>query len=146
MARNAMKKTLILGALALAASTCAANARIVEISLDGTCNIYSIRFVDTVAVAVQDTPSCSGTYGGGVIAAVKNSGHAVVLALQDPSSPGVQWMLNVDYPFVNGGSFTLYQTTDGTRFTDALDGTYSLVGTPGMGAKTAKSVTAIAPH
>ncbi len=141
-----MKKTLIWGALALAVSTCAAEARTVEISLDGTCNTYSIRFMDTVSAAVQDTPSCSGTYGGGVIAVVKNSGHALVMALQDPSSPGVQWMLNIDYPFVTGGDFTLYQTTDGTRFTDALDGTYSLVGTPGMGGKTAKSATALARH
>ena len=141
-----MKKTLIWGALALAVSTCAANARTVEISLDGTCNVYSIRFMDTVSAAAQDTPSCSGTYGGGVIATVKNSGHALVLALQDPSSPGVQWMLNIDYPFVNGGDFTLYQTTDGTRFTDALDGTYSMVGTPGMGAKTSKSATSLARH
>jgi len=141
-----MKKTLIWGALALAVSTCAAGARTVEISLDGTCNIYSIRFVDTVSAGVQDSPGCSGTYGGGVIATVKNSGHALVLALQDPSSPGVQWMLNIDYPFVNGGDFTLYQTTDGTRFTDALDGTYSIVGTPGMGAKTRKSATSLARH
>lgn len=141
-----MKKTLIWGALAFSVSTCAANARIVEISLDGTCNIYSIKFMDTVSVAAQDTPSCSGTYGGGVIAAVKNSGHALVLALQDPSSPGVQWMLNIDYPFVNGGDFTLYQTTDGTRFTDALDGTYSMVGTPNMGAKSGKSATSLGRH
>lgn len=141
-----MKKTLIWGALALAASTCAANARTVEIHLDGTCNIYSIRFVDTVRVAVQDTPSCSGTYGGGVIGTVKNSGHTVVLALQDPSSPGVQWMLEVAYPFVDGGPFTLYQTTNGTNFVDALDGTYSMVGTPGMVAKTGKSATSLARH
>jgi len=141
-----MKKTLIWGALALAVSTCAAEARTVEISLDGTCNIYSIRFMDTVSASVQDTPTCSGTYGGGVIAVVKNSGHALVMALQDPSSPGVQWMLNIAYPFVDGGAFTLYQTTNGTNFADALDGTYSLVGTPGMGPKTRKSATSLARH
>jgi len=141
-----MKKTLIWGALALAVSTCAAEARTVEISLDGTCNIYSIRFMDTVSASVQDTPTCSGTYGGGVIAVVKNSGHALVMALQDPSSPGVQWMLNIAYPFVDGGAFTLYQTTNGTNFADALDGTYSLVGTPGMGPKTSKSATSLARH
>lgn len=141
-----MKKTLIWGALALAVSTCAANARTVEISLDGTCNIYSIHFMDTVSAAVQDTPSCSGTYGGGVIAVVKGFNKAVVMSLQDPSSPGVQWMLEVAYPFVDGGAFTLYQTTDGNNFADALDGTYSLVGTPGMGPKSGKSMTALARH
>jgi hypothetical protein len=77
---------------------------------------------------------------------VKNSGHTLVMALQDPSSPGVQWMLEVAYPFVDGGPFTLYQTTNGTNFVDALDGTYSMTGTPGMGAKTAKSATALARH
>ena len=138
-----MKKTFVWGALALAVSTSAANARVVEISLDGTCNIYSIKFMDTVSAAVQVTPSCSGTYGGGVIATVKGFNKALVVALQDASNPGVQRMLNIAYPFVDGGSFQLYQTTDGTRFTDALDGSYSLVGTPGMGAKTAKSATAL---
>ena len=58
----------------------------------------------------------------------------------------MQWMLDIDYPFVDGGSFTLYQTTNGTNFVDALDGTYSMTGTPGMGPKTAKSATALARH
>ncbi len=136
-----IQKTLICGALALAASTCNALARTNEISLDGTCNIFSIRFLDMSTATVKDTPSCSGTYGGGVIATPKNFSKAVVLALQDPSSPGVQWMLEISYPFVDGGTFRLYQTTDGSNFVDALDGTYSMPGTPGMGPKTSTSAT-----
>src|ERR1700733_10169041 len=127
-----MKKTLIWGALALAASTCVANARTVDVHLNGTCNIYSIRFVSTVSAAIQDTPSCSGTFGGGVLGSVKGFNKAMVIAMQDPSSPGVQWLLDLAYPFVNGGAFTLYQTTDGVHFVDALDGTYSLPDTPSM--------------
>lgn len=139
-----MKKILALGALALLASTGVACARgkVYDISLDGYCNIYHIQITGVLAAA-QDTPSCSGNFGGGLLATVKGFGKSVDIALQDQSSPGVQLMLELSYPFVTGGTFHLYQTTNGITFTDALDGTYSIDTAPERGEKSATSATAV---
>jgi hypothetical protein len=131
-------------ALVLCAGGASARPRVTEISLDGYCNIYHIS-ISGVLAAAQDTPSCSGTYGGGLAATVKGFGKSVDLALQDASNPGVQLMLELSYPFTTGGTFHLYQTTDGINFTDALDGTYSISTAPDRGAKSARSATAARP-
>jgi hypothetical protein len=140
-----MRRILALGAAVLFASTglAAAHGRTYEISLDGYCNIYHIQITGVLAAA-QDTPTCSGNFGGGLVATVKGFGKSVDLALQSQSNPGVQLMLELSYPFVNGGTFHLYQTTNGITFSDALDGTYSLHAAPDEGAKSAMSATATA--
>jgi hypothetical protein len=138
-----MRRILALGAAALVASTGFANARgkTSEISLDGYCNIYQITITGVLAAA-QDTPSCSGNFGGGLVATVKGFGKSVDIALQDASNPGVQLMLELSYPFVTGGTFHLYQTTNGITFSDALDGTYSISTAPERGEKSNLSATA----
>jgi hypothetical protein len=142
---NAMKKILVLGALALLASTGAglAHGKVYDISLDGYCNIYHIQITGVLAAA-QDTPSCSGNFGGGLLATVKGFGKSVDIALQDQSNPGVQLMLELSYPLVTGGTFHLYQTTNGITFTDALDGTYSIDTAPERGEKGSASATTAA--
>jgi hypothetical protein len=133
-----MKTLPALGALALLASTCAADARggkVYEISLDGYCNIYHTQ-INGAVVAAQDTPSCSGNYGAGLLATVKGAKSAVI-ALYNSADPGAQLMLELSYPFTDGGTFRLYQTTNGVTVTDALDGTYSLHAAPDEGAKSA---------
>ena len=140
-----MKNILVPGALALLASCGAAGAhgKVYDISLDSYCNIYHIQ-VTGVLAAAQDTPSCSGNFGGGLLATVKGFGKSVDIALQDQSNPGVQLMLELSYPFVTGGTFHLYQTTNGITFTDALDGTYSIDTAPERGEKSGVSATAAA--
>jgi hypothetical protein len=123
-----MKKLIVTAAalIALSANPAAARSHATAIALNGFCNIYSITMNGNIAAA-QDTPSCSGTYGGGMAATTRNMGKTVLLALQDQSGlPGVQMMLEVSYPFTTTGTFTLWQTTDGTNFQDAFDGTYTL--------------------
>ncbi len=139
-----MRKILALGAAILLASAAAATAhgKVYEISLDGYCNIYNTQ-ISGVLVAAQDTPSCSGNFGGGLLATVKGFGKSADIALQDPSNPGVQLMLELSYPFVSGGTFHLYQTTNGITFTDALDGTYSLDTAPERGEKSAMPAAAV---
>jgi hypothetical protein len=135
-----MKGILALAAVSVLASG-AAEARPVvkEISLDGFCNIFHTTFANGVLTA-QDTPSCSGMYGGGFVGSVKNFGKSATLSIEDPSMPGTQWILVLSYPIVSGGTYKLYYTTDGNMMVDDAEGTYSLV-TPEMGAKTGRSVT-----
>jgi hypothetical protein len=142
-----MRRILAIGTAAFVASTGLANARgkTTEISLDSYCNIYQIT-VTGVLAAAQDTPSCSGNFGGGLIGTVKGFGKSADIALQDASNPGVQLMLELSYPFTNGGTFHLYQTTNGITFSDALDGTYSLSTAPDRGEKSGVSATAAVRH
>lgn len=131
-----MKRILALGTAALIASASGASAGhgiTKDIHLDGYCNIYHINITAGLANA-QDTPGCSGTYGGGLVATVKDTGKTVTLAIQDASSPGVQRMLVLSYPFTTGGTFKLYETTNGLNFHLALDGTYSLDAAPQDGS------------
>lgn len=123
-----MKKILTLAAAALIASAGSALARgkATDISLDGYCNIYHV-IVGAGGAGAQDTPSCTGNFGGGLLATVKGFGKSVVLSLQDANNPGVQFVLQLSYPFVDGGVFKLYQATDGTNFHEALDGTYTVI-------------------
>lgn len=138
-----MKAIFALAAALVLVSSSGAMARgkATDISLDGYCNIYHV-IVGAGAAGAQDTPSCSGNFGGGLIATVKNFGKAAVIALQDSGTPGVQLVLQLSYPFVSGGTFKLYQATDGTSFHLALDGTYSVIEGAETGAKRPLSVTA----
>jgi hypothetical protein len=142
-----MKTVLLLSAAAMVLSASAAVARPVTkaIRLDGYCNVYSIT-IDKGIAWVQDTPSCSGNYGGGVVGSAKNFGKSIDLALQSMSSPGVQLYLVASYPFVTGGTFKLYQTVDGNNFIDEVDGTYTLDSSPENGPKGGKSVTTAFRH
>jgi hypothetical protein len=144
-----MKSILALTAVAFLCSTSgafAARSKTTDISLDNFCNTFSVTISGLVAVA-KDKPSCTGTYGGGLVATVKDTGKTVLLALQDQTgSPGVQTMLELSYPFTDGGTYKIYQTTDGTSFIDEFDGAYSIGTDALIGPKSDHSVTALFRH
>jgi hypothetical protein len=141
-----MKRIVALAAAALIYSTggaFAAKAKTFTISLDGFCDNYDVTIRGVIATA-QGAPSCSGQYGGGLLATVKGFGKAAVLALQDPNgAPGVQVVLELSYPFNDGGTYTIYQTTDGVNFIDETDGTYSVGTDAQRGVKSSRSVTSL---
>jgi hypothetical protein len=123
-----MKRIVALAAAAVICSTAgsAGTAKTYAIHLEGFCDNYGVTITGIVATA-QDAPSCSGQYGGGMLATVKGFGKTVVLALQDPiNAPGVQYFLELSYPFAGAGTYKFYQTTNGVIFTDEADGTYDV--------------------
>lgn len=143
-----MKKMLASAVLLTMLSASAVMARPVTtaIKLDGFCNIYSVT-VNQVLAKAQDTPSCTGTYGGGLVGATKTFGKSVILALQDQvGSPGVQMMLQLSYPFTPTGTFTIYQTTDGLTFQDMFDGTYEMDNAPKQPHGRERSITSLFRH
>jgi len=117
---------------------------VTEIGIDGFCNVYKVTYNPSTHLATaQDTPNCTGSYGGGVLAQTKSAGDVMLLAVQDQQNqPGVQIMLQLSYPFTTSGAVTIYQTTDGLTFTDAFDGTYT-VETGAPVNRGGKSVTSI---
>jgi hypothetical protein len=122
-----MKRILLLSAAALLFSVTAsiAKPRLTVIKLNETCDTFDVSISGTTAWAL-DAPSCAATYGGGLVGAVKGFGKSVILALHDPSQPGTQFVLELAYPFIQGGAYKLYSTNDGQSLMDALDGTYTV--------------------
>ena len=122
-----MKRILFLSAAVLMCSVTGsvAKSKAYVIKLNDTCDTYDVTITGTTATAL-DAPSCASTYGGGILATQKGFGRALILALHDPSQPGVQFVLELAYPFIQGGAYHLYSTTNGHTLTDALDGTYSV--------------------
>jgi len=115
----------MLSALALMASTAIASAATV-LSLDGFCNAYAMRKNGAGVYAALDT-GCSEAIGGGVVATIKGSGKNAIIALQDPSNPGAQFEFTFSYPFVTGGVWDLYETTDGKHVSLILSGNYTVL-------------------
>jgi hypothetical protein len=99
-----------------------AHSKTTVIALDQSCDKFDVTVTKDTAGAL-DAPSCAATFGGGIVG--KKDG-ALTLGLQDPSQPGVQFILELSYPLTDGGTFSIYQTTDGVRLQDMQDGHYSV--------------------
>jgi hypothetical protein len=136
-----MRKAIVTGALALLMSSSIASASSVTVALDGFCNDYTLR-ISHGTIAALDTPSCGAGFGAGYVGSAKGIGKAAVIGLQDPASPGAQFVFTFSYPFANGGSWTLSDTTDGQHFTQILNGTYTLNAPAGQVLQGSKSATA----
>jgi hypothetical protein len=121
-----MKTLLVLGAAALLAlpSVASARTKTTTVSFDGYCDVVTIK-VTGALVAGQD--SCAGGFGGGLL--VKHAGSAgrsVVAGVQFSVYPGYQFVLQLSYPLVTGGTWTMYATTDGTTLSPFEGGTYTV--------------------
>ncbi len=131
-----MRKILILGTLAAWAMTTAASAG-TTLSLDGFCNDYRIKKSGD-GYALHDN-GCSSGYGGGLLANLKGTGKNAIIAVTDPASPGMQFEYTFSYPFVTGGTWSLYSTNDGETFNFLTSGTYSIGAPAERGTKSATS-------
>ncbi len=136
-----MKATLALAAGLLVALTVAAPAKpkTEVISFDGHCDVITLH-IGKGLVAGADDPDCSAQFGGGLIGKVRGFGNAIVAGVQSPSVPGVQFVLQIAYPLVTGGTWNLYTTADGVTINKVESGTYSVQGTPAAGPKGAPSI------
>ena len=119
-----MRKTLLLTVCILLGGAAAAFARSTTtvVALDQSCDKFDVT-ISKGKVVASDAPSCAGTFGAGLVG--KRDGF-ITLGMQDPSQPGVQFVLQLSYPLVSGGTFSLYQTIDGLHLQDMQDGNYSV--------------------
>jgi hypothetical protein len=131
-----MKTSLALAAGVLLAFTSVAYAKTKTeiISLDGHCDVITIHISKSL-IAGADDPACSAQFGGGLIGKVKGFGNAIVAGVQSPAAPGVQFVLQISYPLITGGTWNLYDTTDGVTLSQIETGTYSVSGAAAHGAK-----------
>jgi hypothetical protein len=131
-----MKAYLALAAAALLAmgGTASAKSTTAVISLDGHCDVITLQITKPV-VAGADDPNCATEYGGGMIGKVKGLGGTIVAGVQSPSAPGYQFVIDISYPLVTGGAWSLYVTQDGVTMTPFESGTYTVEGSASHGPK-----------
>ncbi|HEY4115862.1 MAG TPA: hypothetical protein VGM17_17535 [Rhizomicrobium sp.] len=125
-----MKTLVILGAAALLAlpSVASARTKTTVVSFDGYCDVVTIKVTGSL-VAGQD--SCAGGFGGGmVVKQLGGQGKSIVAGVQFPVYAGYQFVLQLSYPLVTGGTWTMYATTDGTELDPFEAGTYTVQNGP----------------
>ena len=122
-----MKAMMVLAvsALALTAGIVPAASKTYAISLDGHCDVITLTVKGTL-VAGTDASSCAAGFGGGLIGKVKGFGDAIVAGVQFTAKSGNQFVFQVQWPLVTGGSWILYDTTDGVHLTQLESGTYTV--------------------
>ncbi len=134
-----MKHALIVAAAALVALPGAAGAKTktTTIAFDGYCDVVTINVTGT-AVAGKD--ACAGGFGGGLIVKPGGAaGKAIVAGVQFSPYPGYQFVLQLSYPLVTGGSWTLSYTTDGASLNPYESGTYTVQAPPYRDQATGKA-------
>jgi hypothetical protein len=132
-----MRKTLMLGAVALLASYGAASA-VTTITVPGFCNEFHIRKSND-GYAVKDA-ACTSSIGGGYLTTIKGEGKTVVFGIYNPAvTPPTQLVMKFSYPFVTGGTYTLEFTQDGVSLIETSSGNYT-VGTGAPGDRGTKSL------
>jgi hypothetical protein len=134
-----MKKILGVAAAALLLSAGAASAGTTNITvtlLGYSCTVAVSTFSDSangIASKVLLAGSSPGCYyvGGGSVGKVKNvdgQKSATLATLVGTSSLASSHRIVtlLDYPFVTGGTYRAYDTTDGTKLTFVNKGTYTV--------------------
>jgi hypothetical protein len=120
-----MKTLLALGTAALVLSSAAASAKTYSISLNGHCDVITLDVKKTL-VAGSDDADCEAGFGGGLIGKVKNFGDAIVAGVQFSAKAGDQFVFEISWPLATGGSWNLYETSDGVTLTEVETGTYTV--------------------
>jgi len=141
-------KRLLLPAAAALAMLCAgdaAMAKTVSISFDGLCDGMDIAVNKTSRTALSLGNGCDegANFGIGTMDRIKDRGHTITLAVNLSGKGGgaYQYVYVIDYPFVTGGSWSNFYTTDGVTMSRITTGTYTVGGDPRRKANGLRSST-----
>lgn len=141
-----MKRLVVcsIAALAISASGAMAKTKTVTISLDGSCDVFTIT-ADGPNVGLSSTnANCDPGFGSGYIGKVKKHGNFADLGVIFYGDPSSHWVVGLQYPLVTGGAFTFGFTTDGINIgNDILTGTYTVEGTAAKGPRGSKPATSL---
>src|SRR5665213_3088667 len=136
-----MKMAWILAAVVALSGAADAKTKTQVISLDGRCDVLTLKIDKTEVVGVDDPSGATGI-GVGYVGKVKDFGNGIVAGVHFVAAPGAQFVIRIAYPLVTGGSWDLAITSDGTTFSPYESGTYTVEGTADKGTKGSSSVIA----
>jgi hypothetical protein len=144
-----MKTLLLPGAVALA-MLCAgdsATAKSASISFDGLCDGMDMTVNTDNRTALETGNGCDegANFGAGTIGKIKGRGNAITFGVNlSPKGGGAyQYIYVIDYPFVTGGSWSNFYTTDGKTVSKLSTGTYTVGSTALRKADGLRSSTAL---
>jgi hypothetical protein len=129
-----MKTLWVLAAILALGGAADAKPKTRIISLDGHCDVLTLKISKTEVVGADD-PNCATGFGIGYVGKVKGFGNGIVAGVQFDAVPGAQFVIRISYPLVTGGNWDLAVTTDGTTFTPYNSGTYTVEGTARQGLR-----------
>jgi hypothetical protein len=124
-----MKKVLMLAAASLLAfgGSAVAKTKTYTISLGGAFCVVAQVNVTGKQVAANENDNCQKFIGGGLIATVKRkAGKQAILGGTTSQIPGAILVISLDYPFVSGGNYTVYGTSDGVTLSKVGSGNYTV--------------------
>ncbi|HWA03103.1 MAG TPA: hypothetical protein VG819_06180 [Rhizomicrobium sp.] len=129
-----MNKLLLPAAAAAAVVlSTAAYAKTASISFDGLCDGMDISVDKTNQTALETGNGCDegAHFGAATVGKIKDRGKVLTFGVNLSGKGGgaYQYIYVIDYPFVTGGSWSNFYTTDGKTLSRINSGTYT-VGAP----------------
>jgi opacity protein-like surface antigen len=129
-----MKRLLLPAALAMLCASGAAMAQTVSISFDGLCDGMDIILDKSGRTALETGNGCDvgAHFGAGTIGKIRARGNTVTFGVNLGGKGGsaYQYIYVIDYPFVTGGCWTNFYTTDGLTRSVVAVGTYTVGAAP----------------
>jgi len=103
-----------------------AQAKIPVLDLhDDVCGFLAIQVKHSKVQGFSHFSCQTGNFVG-VVASVKGSDMAIIASIQMKDRPGDQFLLQLSYPLVDGGTWSLRYTTDGYSSKLYKSGTYTV--------------------
>jgi len=113
---------------ALLVLSSAANAKIPVLNLGDFCSFMPIQVDRAHAQAFGFSNwSCETGNFVGLIAKTNDGGRSIVASVQVNNRPGDQFLLQLSYPLVDGGTWSVFYTSDGYRVKLYKSGTYTVI-------------------
>src|SRR6476659_3185843 len=121
------KLLLVAGTAAALTLSVTAQAKVLVLDLGDICHFMAV-VVDHSRVSGFSNWQCQTGNFVGLIGKVRGSeGRSFIASLKVLTEPDSQFLLQVDYPLVNGGAWTLYYTKDGYTAKVYQSGTYTVI-------------------
>ena len=104
-----------------------AQAKIPVLDLGGVCHALMIRVQHAQVNGFSHFTCETGNFVG-IVGKVRGSAErSVIASIQMRDQPDGQFLLQVSYPLVDGGTWSLYYTNDGYRMKLYQSGTYTVL-------------------
>lgn len=105
----------------------AANAKIPVLNLGDFCGFMPIQVDRAHAQAFGFSHfSCETGNFVGVIAKAKDGSRQIIASVQVNDRPGDQFLMQVSYPLVDGGTWSVFYTSDGYNMKLYKSGNYTV--------------------
>ncbi|MBV8799755.1 MAG: hypothetical protein JO208_08115 [Alphaproteobacteria bacterium] len=104
----------------------AASAKIPVLDLGDVCHLLMIQVQHGQVNGFSHYTCRTGNFIGAIGTLRRASARSVIASIQMRDQPDSQFLLEVSYPLVSGGTWSMYYTTDGYQMKLYQSGTYKL--------------------